>query len=192
MTRFLRNRQGSTIVEFALVAPFLLLVLTGGLQLGYIVYVKAALEGEMQKASRDRTLESAGSSTQRTLLENRLRDAVRRVAPKANVVFTRKAYRDYSNVASYEEFNDTNNNGRCDPKEVYLDANNSGMWDLDSGTSNSDGGATDIVIYTATVDYNRLPLGRLLPWAPTGQLTAKTALRNQPFDKQGSIVERSC
>ena len=75
---------------------------------------------------------------------------------------------------------------------MYLDANNSGAWDLDSGTSNSDGGATDIVIYTATVDYNRLPLGRLLPWAPTGQLTAKTALRNQPFDKQGSIVERSC
>ena len=193
MMSFFDDRRGAAIVEFAFVAPVLLTLIFGGLDLGYGAYVKAILEGEMQKASRDRTLESAESDATRKYLEDRVLIAVRRLAPEAKVEFTRKAYRDYTNVVSiHEEFNDASENGKCDPGEFYLDANNNGIWDINGGILGSDGSAKDVVLYTATLNYDQLPFGSILPWRRGAKITARTALRNQPFDKQASSIERSC
>ncbi len=193
MIYFISNRLGSAVVEFAIVAPVLLTLLLGGLDLGYGTYVRALLEGEMQKASRDRTLESSSPEDMRRKLETDVLMAVRNIAPEAKIEFSRRVYHDYSNASSVpEEFNDANENGNCDAGEVYIDANNNSNWDIDGGVSDSDGSANDVVVYTATLNYDQLPLGGVLPWRRGTQITARTALRNQPYDKRVTPTERSC
>jgi len=188
----LSNKQGVSATEFALVAPVFLFLIMGGLELGYTAYVKASLEGEMQRVGRSRTMETASSVEQRELLQKQVTDAVHTLAPDAEVTFTRKVYRDYTGATTGKEpFKDANGNGRCDAKEVYEDTNNSGSWD-EAGIADSDGGARDVVVYTASIDYDRLPTVGILGWSRSGKLEAKTALRNQPFDQQAPRQERTC
>jgi len=191
MRRFWTDRRGATIVEFALVAPIFLLLIIGGLELGYSAYLRTLLEGEMQRASRDRTLEDA--LTQRVAIEEKVRGMIGRLAPGATLTFERRALRNYSEFAApYEPFSDQNGNGRCDAKETYEDLNQNGQWDLEVGTNDSDGNARDVVIYTATVHHVRLFPIKLNPFQGDADIVAQTALRNQPFDGQAAVVERSC
>ena len=185
------DRRGVTIVEFALVVPVFLLLVMGGLELGYSAYLRTLLEGEMQRASRDRMLEDAVS--QRNAIEDRVRSMMHRMAPNAVVTFDRRAFRSYAEVsAPYEPFNDANGNGRCDAKETYQDLNGNSRWDTEVGAGDSDGNARDVVVYTVTVRHSRLLPIALNPLRGDADIVARTALRNQPFDQTTSIVERSC
>ncbi|NTS66691.1 pilus assembly protein [Sphingomonas sp. HHU CXW] len=184
--------RGVSALEFALVAPLFLFIVVGGLELGYTSYVKAMLEGEMQRVGRSRTMETASSDEQRAFLQKRVVDAVHTLAPNAEVTFSRKVYRDYTGAMTGKEpFKDANGNGICDAKEVYEDLNNNGVWG-DAGIEGSDGGARDIVVFTASIDYERLLSANLLGWTRSAKLQAKTALRNQPFDQQATRPERTC
>lgn len=191
-TSLRRNQRGVSATEFALVCPIFLFLIMGGFELGYTSYVKAILEGEMQRVGRSRTMETASSDQQRTLLESQVTGMVRTLAPEAKLTFDRKVYRDYTGATTGKErWKDANGNGRCDAQEVYEDANNNGQWD-DAAIADNDGGARDVVVFTASVDYNSLPTAGILGWARSNKLQARTALRNQPFDQQASAPEKTC
>ncbi|MBB3475365.1 TadE/TadG family type IV pilus assembly protein [Sphingomonas sp. BK345] len=193
MRRLLHDRTAATAIEFALAAPVLLILVTGGLELGYDAYVRTVVEGEMQRASRSRTLETAGDAAQRAFIENRVRDTVHQLAPTASVTFTRRSFRDYAEVdAPFEPFNDVNANGVCDAHETYQDLNNNGRWDERGGNDESDGNARDVVVYTATVHHARLMPIAINPLRRERPIVARTAFRNQPYDQQTAVIERSC
>lgn len=189
----LRNTRGVTLVEFALVAPLLLLLLMGGLELGHRAYLIALLRGEVNKAGRDLSLEDAQSLTRRAEIEERVRRAMAVITSAGRVNFYRTAYHDYANVASTaEDYIDTNHDGRCDGGEVYEDGNGNGVWDADSGRAGDSGGAKDVVVFRAELIYDRLPLGTLLGLSRQAMVSASTYLRNQPFDNQTAVQERAC
>ena len=188
MTRLLPPRsglrgdaRGATVVEFALVAPVLLLTIMGFTDLCYRGYASSILSGAIQKAGRDSTLET-GSANLATLDANVIA-AVRQIAKNATYTTTRRSYSTFSAVKP-EDYTDTNNNGIRDPGECYTDANNNGSWDADGG-NNGLGSADDIVVYQVTVTYPRIfPLAKFLGWSTTQQISAKTILRNQPYNEQ--------
>ena len=188
MTRLLSPRsglsgdaRGATVIEFALVAPVLLLTVMGFTDLLYRGYASSILSGAIQKAGRDSTLET-GSANLATLDANVIA-AVRQIAKNATYTTTRRSYSTFSAVKP-EDYTDTNNNGIRDPGECYTDANNNGSWDADGG-NNGLGSADDIVVYQVTVTYPRIfPLAKFLGWSTTQQISAKTILRNQPYNEQ--------
>ena len=53
------DKNGATIVEFAMVSPVLLLVLMGIFDLAFNLYLDAVLQGAMQKAGRDGSIEAS-------------------------------------------------------------------------------------------------------------------------------------
>ena len=130
---FASDRRGVTAVEFGLIAPMLMVALMGLLDLGYNVYTDAQLQGAIQKAARDSTIE--GASTEADTLDARVTAAVRIIAPQATITFSRQAYASFSDVRQPEDFSDTNNNGTCDTGESFEDANGNGTWDADRGES---------------------------------------------------------
>ena len=50
------NERGTTIIEFALIAPVLMLVMMGFFDMGHEVYARSVLTGAIQKAARDSTI----------------------------------------------------------------------------------------------------------------------------------------
>lgn len=192
MMRLLNDDSGVTVVEFALIAPVLLISLLGILDLSQSLYTASMLEGVIQKTARDSTIE--GASQQQAALDQRVTDAVQRVALGSTLTFSRRSYTSYINVAKPEDFTDVDGNGACDNGDPYEDANGNGAFDLDRGV-NGFGGARDSVAYTVTVNYPRLfPVAPFIGGANTSTLTETTVLRNQPYAMNAGVTPqvRNC
>ncbi|MEG3178490.1 TadE/TadG family type IV pilus assembly protein [Sphingomonas sp. RB3P16] len=191
------DNRGATVIEFAIVAPVLCLLLVAGFDTAHTLYARAALQGVIQKTARDASLETGTSATAATALDNKVRAQVSALANNATITFTRRYYRTFSlaAAATAESYTDTNGNHTCDAGEPYIDANNNTVWDSDGGDSGQ-GGAKDRTLYTVKVSYPRMfPLWKFIGVASTTTLTAKTILQNQPYSDQNSYAaatQRNC
>ena len=180
--RLRRDATGATAIEFAAIAPALLMVLLGLMDLSYNIYTTTLLEGAIQEAGRDSTIE--GAEARGLAIDNEVREIVDDIAPNATIEFDRRAYIDYSDVERPEDFSDTNEDGLCNDGEPFEDVNANGMWDEDRGIADM-GGARDAVLYTVTVSYPRaFPMMKLLGFDPTVTAQSRTVLRNQPYGPQ--------
>lgn len=178
------DARGAAVVEFAIIVPVLAMLLLGSIEFGLNVYMRAVLEGAMQQAARNATLQTA--QTSQSTIDTFVRDRVRGVLPNASVAFVRENYYTFSSVGRPEDFTDSNSNGAYDATECFQDANANNTWDADGGRSGN-GGANDVVEYTATVTYPSLiPGGAAIGLSPTTSIRATTILRNQPFATQTS------
>lgn len=180
MTRLGACREGASAVEFALVAPVMLMLMMLIFNLGQLVYGKVLLNGAVEQAARASALETANTSAADTLV----RTIVGRVLTNATITGTRISYFDFADIGRPERWNDVNNDGNCSGGESYVDENRSGGWERDVGTTGN-GGAGDVVIYTVTAAYD--PLFRV-PFAPGSwrrtTLRAVAVRKNQPYASQ--------
>jgi Flp pilus assembly protein TadG len=187
----LRDASGVTVIEFAIVAPVMLLMLMGFFDLAHTEYARSVLQGAMQMAARNSTLES-GLTSQAAIdayVENQVKSVVGTAA-----VFTptRLSYTDFSSVGKAETYVDSNKNGQYDVGECFEDVNGNGQWDADLGKGGQ-GGADDAVLYTMSVSYKRMfPMAKMLGWSGTQTITASTVLRNQPYGAQQTPIYAKC
>ena len=196
--RRLRDEQrGATLIEFAIVAPVLCLMLMGAFDIAHSLYVRTVTEGIMQKAGRDSSLETGSTQSVQDALDQRVRDEVHEIVKSAKVDTTRRSYRSFAEAkaATPETFNDVDGNGACNGGEAYEDANGNKVWDADGGNEGQ-GGAKDAVYYTVTITYDSLfPLWKMIGQSQEKTVKASTILRNQPYTAQApeaAPVWRNC
>lgn len=186
MKQLSRDESGSTALEFGLVAPILFLMIMGSMDLGYRAFISSTLQGAVQKAGRDSALENG--SLQQTAIDTKVKNLVKPIVDNGTFVFDRKYYASLTKAGQAENFTDTNANGSRDAGECFEDENGNGVWDSDGGRTGQ-GGARDIVVYSATVSYPRLfPMFSMLGWSQTQTIKATTVLRNQPFGTQATVT----
>jgi Flp pilus assembly protein TadG len=182
-SRLARDESGVTIVEFGIVAPVMLLMLMGFFDLAHTEYARSVLQGAMQMAARNSTLET-GLTSQSSIdayVENQVKSVV---GTNATFTVSRLSYADFTNVGKAEPYTDTNNNGHYDQGECFEDDNGNGQWDSDMGKTGQ-GGADDAVLYTMTVSYHRMfPMATMLGWPANQTIASTTVLRNQPYGAQ--------
>jgi TadE-like protein len=183
LIRLRKAEDGATVIEFAILAPTLLIMLFGLLDLAHNMYTAQMLQGAIQHAARNSTIE--GASGRAASLDQMVTSAVRTIAPGSTLTFGRKAYTNFADVSRPEDFHDDDENGTCNDGELYEDANGNGNWDPDLGRTGF-GGARDAVLYTVTVSYNRFfPIHSFIPGqSATQTMSTSTVLRNQPFGAQ--------
>lgn len=180
--RLRRDERGATVVEFAAIAPAMLMLILGLLDMSYNIYTSTLLEGAIQKAGRDATIE--GAETRTMAIDNRMREVVGDLVSNATITIDRRAYANFADVARPEDFTDADGDGLCGNGEPFEDANRNGTYDTDRGTAGL-GGARDAVLYTVTVEYPRaFPVMGLLGFDETVTAQARTVLRNQPYGDQ--------
>lgn len=199
--RFLRKlcgeQSGTTLVEFAMIAPVLCLLLMGAFDVAHSLYLRTVMEGIMQKAGRDSTLETSSDNSVQDALDDEVKAQVRKLVKNAEINTDRRFYRSFAEAKSAkpETFNDSDNNGSCNGGEAYEDTNGNSVWDADGGNEGQ-GGAKDAVLYTVTATYDSLfPLWKMINGSQDKSVTASTILRNQPYNEQGSYaapVWRNC
>lgn len=173
-------REGAAAVEFALVAPVLLLLLLGLFDLGQMAYGKAVLNGVVERAARSSSLEGADTKVADAMVMN----AIKPVLPTATVTTDRKSYFDFVDIDRPEKFTDKNGNGTCNAGEPYVDENRSGQWEANVGRTGN-GGSGDVVLYTVTVTYKPIFTAKWFgDWNKDRTLTAVGVRKNQPFAAQ--------
>ena len=185
--------DGATLVEFAFVAPVLMLIIFGLFDIAHTQYTSSMMNGAMQRSARGYTLQSA--ATNEAALDNAVISQVTAVAPRgATVTLQKQSVRDFVDVAAPEDYTDLNSNGRCDANDPYVDSNNNNRWDADRARDGI-GGARDVMVYTANVTYPRLfPLFSMIGLPANVNLRATTVLRSQPYDEQAAATTtvRNC
>ncbi|GGD51868.1 pilus assembly protein [Erythrobacter arachoides] len=174
-----RDESGATIAEFALILPALAMTLLALFDFSYNYYAETMIEGAVQKAARDSTIEIHAGNYD--ALDERVTRAVQRIVYDADMQFTRTAYANFSDVGRPEDYTDLNTDGLCNNGEPFEDANHNRQWDEDRG-SDSTGGARDAVMYEVVASYDRpFPIPGLVGLDPEVKVVARTILRNQPF-----------
>lgn len=183
--------RGATIIEFAIVAPVMCVLLCGGLDLAHTLYVQAALEGAVQKAARDSALESGVSRNVDGAIDAKVGKQVHELVRTATFEVSRRYYRTFNEAAAaqYEPFTDGNGDHLCNNGEPFHDLNNNKIWDKD-GADAGQGGAKDRTVYKVTIEYDRLfPLMTLFGLSKRVHMEATTILANQPFADQAAYTE---
>jgi hypothetical protein len=180
LPRLAKASEGVAALQFALVAPVMLMLMMQMFNLGQLVYGKVLLTGAVEEAARSSALETANTAAADAMVST----MVRRVLVNATITGTRTKYSDFSDIGRPERWNDANNDGNCSGGESYVDENRSGSWERDVGTSGN-GGAGDVVIYTVTAAYDPL---FTVPFAPGSwrrtTLRAVAVRKNQPYATQ--------
>lgn len=179
--------DGAALIEFAIIAPVFMMLVIGSLDIGQMAYGRAVLAGAVQKAARDSSLETA--STEQA--DNLMKEIVTPVLPGAEITTTRTSYYDFIDIGRPERWNDGNNNGDCDNNESFVDENSDGIWNEDIGVDGN-GGASDVILYTATVRYTPVFKIPFMPekWSER-TLTASAVRKNQPFALQQALGTNS-
>jgi Flp pilus assembly protein TadG len=187
------DSRGVTIVEFAFVAPVLLLMLIGGFDLAHQSYVRSVMQGALNDAARRAAVEDPEFGSEGDTVEERVEamvsDRLASVAPDATISVTQENYFDFSGIGNPEKLmTDKNKNGKYDAvdKDCFADLNENGEYDTDTGRDGV-GGANDVVFYQATLTMPRLvPLHAFLNVPGDYNLAAETAIRNQPYAVQAT------
>lgn len=181
--RLKTDSDGVTIVEFAIVAPVLLMMLFGIFDIGHAAYVRSVLQGAVQDAGRNAGLESGQS--QLNAIDQYVQNQLASLVPNGEFDVERFNYLNYVDIGRPEDFDDKNGNNVFDEdEECFTDANENGQWDADMGSEGL-GGANDVVFYRVTVTYDRVfPLWRFIGLSEQTSLSATTVLRNQPYSRQ--------
>ncbi|GMN13618.1 hypothetical protein MTsPCn7_13940 [Altererythrobacter sp. MTPC7] len=178
LRRFSNDQSGATLMEFGLIAPVLMTLLMGIFDISYNIYATAILEGAMQEAGRNSTIENATTST----IDNRVEEQVHAAVPNASITFARTAYAEYTDIGRPEDFTDLNSDGVCNDGEPFEDVNANGVYDTDRGLSGQ-GGARNAVVLKATMTFDRFfPVASFVGLPSTYTTSSTTVLRNQPYD----------
>lgn len=184
-TRLLRrNEEGATIVEFALIAPTLMLFVMGIIEVAMVLFVSMLLEGSVREAGRYGITGYVYQGFDRiAIIRKIVEQNTIGLVDMEKVKIETLTYQSFSAVGQPEPFSDTNGNGQRDAGEAFNDVNGNGTWDDDMGV-NGAGGPGDIVVYTITYDWPLLTtfLGDLMGRAGIMQLSASYAVRNEPWD----------
>lgn len=177
----LDDREGATIVEFAIVLPMFMVLLIGILDIGQMVYGKSVLTGAVHRAARASATETRNIAQ----ADAGVLATIRPVLPGVTIKTSRTSYYDFADIGRPEKWNDDNGNSRCDDDEVFTDENRNGQWDEDIGKQNDAGTANDVIIYRVTASFEPMFKVPLLPGSWSDRtLMATAVIKNQPFGNQ--------
>lgn len=180
-----RDVRGIAVVEFAFVAPILVLLICGFMEFSHVSSARTRLEGATMRAAR--AVAASDCPTEREGTMRRIITDAMEDIPSPNggdVEIITKSYSDaFDDVGEPEPFDDLNGNSKWDAGEPYSDINGNGEHDKDMGSLGSIGGAGQVVSYTAR--YQVYSLFNFINVQVGGNgiynIEASTVMRNEPI-----------
>jgi len=195
--RFPKNTRGSTAIEFALIAPIVILLIVGTMEFALIMYASAVLEGATFSAARlakTGYTNTATSGTCASPTQTRSQFITCMVQSKtsgllnpANLTTSSKSYSGFSEIGQPEPYTDVHGLGHYVAGDPYTDINGNGQWDADMGIAGL-GGPGDIVVYTVSYPWPIFtPLfNQFFGGKSTVTLSSSAVVKNEPYPATGS------
>ena len=175
--------RGTTAIEFAIIAPVLMLLMMGIIEFALIMFTMSSLESATAISSRlgKTGYTQSGLSRQDTILQSIQANAGSMI-DTTKLVITSNYYQEFDQIGQAEPFTDTNHNGIHDPGEPYTDVNGNGQWDADMGLAGY-GGANAVVVYTISYPWAIItPIMReIIGTGGIYTITTHAVVKNEPY-----------
>jgi Flp pilus assembly pilin Flp len=179
-----RNAQGSTAVEYAMVLPILLLFIMGSLEYDLVMYGMTVLEGATTTAAREgKTGYTASGMSQQQYIYGVVQTRVSGLMNPANLTISSKSYANFAAIGQPEPcISPTLPPCPGTPGVNFVDVNHNGTWDQDQGAAGL-GGAGDIVVYTVTYPWQIITpfLKNVIGTSGVFTLTSSAVVKNEPY-----------
>lgn len=181
LPRVLLRNEGVTALEFALISPFLLLIIMGIIEFSLIMFVMATMESATVTTSRlgKTGYVTGGLSRQQMIINNMTARTTGLLDPNL-ITITTTVYSGFEDIGQPEPYTDSNSSGQYNIGEPYTDVNGNGAWDADMGVAGV-GNAGDIVVYNISYPWSIItpPLKAII--GNTYTVTVRTVVKNEPF-----------
>lgn len=177
---FVRDSDGVTAVEFALITPVFLLLLFGIIEFALVMYVSSVMEGAVAASSRyGKTGYTAAGSSRLQQITSTIATRSAGLLDPTKITVRTTVYPSFNSISQEEPYIDANHNGTRDSDESYTDVNGNGQWDS-SGVAGL-GNANDIVVYTVFYPWviNTPIIGKFL--GDTIYISSRTVVKNEPY-----------
>ena len=194
----LTDCRGVAAIEFAIVAPIVILLIMTLFEMGFLLTGGVFLEAGARAAGRFGITGAARpdesrETTIRTIITSHVCPAALPGATSSlcfwtadgatpTLAITTRAYTDPRNLGQPEPFADLPpENGSYDAGETYTDVNGNGQWDADMGAASA-GGSGDVVLYEISMPQAvTTPLLRTAIGGAHYTDRARVIVRNEPF-----------
>ncbi|MEO0499252.1 MAG: TadE/TadG family type IV pilus assembly protein [Pseudomonadota bacterium] len=189
LRRLNSDERGTTLVEFALLAPTLMLMVTGAVEFGHLAMARSALEGATMVSARV-AMTGACPESREEDMQNFIHKRMSSFATVADVsgkkslpeITVRNFGQDVGNVGSPEPFVDDDKNGEYTPGESFDDLNGNGKWTSGVHVRGDLGGPGDVIQYEAEFKAaNLFPYTKWFVESGHATLKASTIVRNEPI-----------
>jgi len=149
----MRAEDGVTALEFAIVAPVLMMLVFSIIEFSLIMMVYNVMESSTSISSRlgKTGFVTEGQTREQTILTSIMARAGNLIRQE-NLTVTSKFYKQFDQINDPEPFIDANHNGNFDVGENYTDVNGNSQWDADMGASGY-GSANDVVVYSVSYPW---------------------------------------
>lgn len=182
LARLRRQTQGLTSMEFAIIAPVLLLLTFGVLEFAMIMLVTNMMESATAISSRlgKTGYAAAGVSREATIL-SAIEERAGVLIDASRLTIRARFYEQFDQIGDAEPWHDANGNGIAEVGE-YTDINGNGMYDTDMGTAGY-GDAEDIVVYEISYPWDVMTpmLREMLGENGTYTITTHAVVKNEPY-----------
>ncbi len=190
--RFLRDRQGASMIELAIAFPVFILMLVGVVELAMLMFVQVAVEGGLREASRFGITGQVpgGEVTREAKIAEIVVDHAQSMVKIEPSDIELLVYSDFSSVGQPEPYIDADPNDGPAFKEgtdefvpEMHDKNGNGTWDEDQGDAGQGAGASGaIVLYRVNFDWEWLtPFFAAAASSDKVSLEAAITVRNEPW-----------
>ncbi len=186
----LRDKSGSTMVEFAIVFPAFLVMVLGIIEVAMVIFISSSIESAVLEASRFGITggTSGGISRQQRVLDI-VSENTYGLVDMSTVDVETLVYGSFADIGEPEPFDDANGSGSFDDGEIFTDVNGNGMWDADMGAAGL-GGPSDVVVYSVRYDWGVMtPMFQGI-MGDSVRHVSSVAVRNEPYlvddDEAGS------
>ena len=178
-----RDSRGTTLIEFALIAPLLFMLLMGIVETGLMFAADILLQDATHTAARTgRTGFVDTDSTRADTIRKIVQERAGVLMDASKISVSSKSYSGFGTLKKPEPFIDANGNGKRDDGENYTDINGNGKYDEDRGATGY-GGSSQVVIYTVTYPWKFFTplIGELFSKTGAIDLTAMAVVQNEPY-----------
>jgi Flp pilus assembly pilin Flp len=180
------DRRAATAVEFAVLAPVLVLAVIGIIELAVLLTVQILLEGSVREASRfGITGYTPAGQTRDQQIRALIDQYTLNLVDMSNVVIVTRVFPSFSAVTRPEPCYKYLASGSCDTSDAryWQDTNGNGRWDDGTGGTNGSGGSGDIVLYTIHYRHRMMTglMRRIMGIDGWVALEASVVVRNEPW-----------
>ena len=180
LLKLLKNEDGATILEFAIVSVVFLTMIMGIIEFSIVLFTGALLESAVLESSRfGITGAEQQGKTREELILAVIKDKTLGFIDVGAITINTKVYPNFDDVGQPEPFTDGNGNGVWDAGEAFEDVNGSGTWEPDMGSEGM-GAANDIVLYNLTYTATTMT-AFMRPLIGDITHTATVAVKNEPY-----------
>lgn len=183
LRRFRKSESGVTAIEFAIVAPILMLLTCGVFEVSLLMASLVSLEGGLKEASRyGITGQTPNVGTREQEIKAILAKHTLKMIDLSKATIDIKTFSSFSTAQDGEPYADANGNEMYDVGEPYSDLNcdgtRNGPGELASDSAGQPG---QVVQYTVNFDWNVItPLIATLWGKDSFPMSASIIVKNEP------------